>query len=323
MASSQQERMIALINGTPPVDFTRSIDPSAVRGKTAIVTGGASGIGRGIAEELAVNGAKVAILDITEEAGQNVVSGLKDKGHEALFVKTDVASWEAQLEAFKAALKWSSSGLDIVVAAAGVKSTDMRDSIVPASDSSEPPKPHTAVLDINFTGVWWTTNLALFYFNKFHASTPSTSFKPQILLISSLAGYAASPFDADYGAAKHGVRGLWKAIRAPDDSMAQYQANLLAPGWTHTGMTDAYIHKYIERGARVASVADNVRAAMRLLVDQEVSARAVCVAGSPEGVRDGEKRSGVFDVGDDMGTLGSGRVFLEKLGEGVFDHYLG
>ncbi|KAF2166980.1 hypothetical protein M409DRAFT_54738 [Zasmidium cellare ATCC 36951] len=331
MADTTQERMMSLIMGTKPVDFTRSIDPSTVRGKIAVITGGASGIGRGIAEGLASNGAKVAILDISDEQGQHVASELKAKGHEALFVKTDVASWEAQLEAFKAALKWSGSGLDIVVAAAGIRATDMRDSIVPKKgdeeeeeeEEEEPPKPHMKVLDINFTGVWWTTNLALFYFNKFHASrSESSEFGPQILLISSLAGYGPPPFDADYGAAKHGVRGLWKSIRVPDESMAQYQANLLAPGWTHTGMTDSYVHKLKDRGVRVATVADNVRAAMRLIVDQEVSARAVIVAANPEGVEDGQKGSGVFDVLDDFGTLGAGKAILEKLGEGVFDNYV-
>lgn len=318
--ASPQERLTTLVTGTPPVDFTRTVDPSTLRGKTAIVTGGASGIGLGIAEALASHGVKVGILDISVAAGERVSSELRQKGHEVLFVKTDVSSWEQQAAGFKKILQWAGeTGLDIVVAAAGIQATDMRKSIVP-QDDGEPPKPESKVLDVNLTGVWWTTNLALFYFNKLHKA--KTSFHPQLLLMSSLAGYAPPPFDADYAAAKHGVRGLWKSIRTPDASMAQYQANLLAPGWTHTGMTDAYVHKLTGRGVRVATVADNVRVALRCIVDQEVSARAVCCAANREGVQDGERFSGIFDICDDLGSFGAGRVMVEKLGEGVFDGYL-
>lgn len=323
--ASPQERLMALINGTSPVDFARSIDPSTLHGKTTIVTGGASGIGLGIAEALASHGAKVGILDISAEAGERVASVMKEKGHEVLFVKTDVSNWDEQAAGFKKVLQWAGGeGLDVVVAAAGIQATDMRKAIIADVDGDgEPPKPVSKVLDVNFTGVWWTTNLALFYFNKFHrAKTSETSFHSQLLLVSSLAGYAPPPFDADYAAAKHGVRGLWKSIRTPDASMAQYQANLLAPGWTHTGMTDGYLHKLIGRGIKVATVADNVRVALRCIVDQTVSARAVCCAANPEGVEDGQRRSGVFDICDDVGTLGIGKPMLQKLGEGVFDNYM-
>ncbi|HIH02029.1 TPA: glucose 1-dehydrogenase [Thermoplasmata archaeon] len=59
-------------------------------GKVAVVTGGASGIGLATAEAFLEEGAKVAIVDISDESGAEAVSGLRAKGHEPMFVRGDV-----------------------------------------------------------------------------------------------------------------------------------------------------------------------------------------------------------------------------------------
>ena len=62
-----------------------------LKSKTAVVTGGAMGIGFGIAYRLAEAGANVVIADLNEEVGNTAVKELNDKGWKAVFVKTNVA----------------------------------------------------------------------------------------------------------------------------------------------------------------------------------------------------------------------------------------
>ena len=63
-----------------------------VAGKVALVTGGASGIGRAIAELLAEEGASVVVTDVDELNGPDVVAGIKSSGREAVFLHQDVTS---------------------------------------------------------------------------------------------------------------------------------------------------------------------------------------------------------------------------------------
>ena len=90
-----------------------------LQGRVAVVTGGASGIGRATAHRLADEGAKVLVTDIQDEAGQLVVKLLQELGHEAVYVHHDVSSesdWRAVVET---ALE-TYGGLDILFNNAGV-----------------------------------------------------------------------------------------------------------------------------------------------------------------------------------------------------------
>lgn len=85
-----------------------------VQDKVAIVTGGASGVGKADCELLAREGAKVIVADIDEKNGQAVAKGITDKGGTAIFVKHDIASepsWEAVIRLAKETF----GGLDILV----------------------------------------------------------------------------------------------------------------------------------------------------------------------------------------------------------------
>ena len=62
-----------------------------LKGKKAIVTGGASGMGKATAELFAKEGAVVAILDINEEEGKKTIKGIKQNGGEGIFLKTDLS----------------------------------------------------------------------------------------------------------------------------------------------------------------------------------------------------------------------------------------
>ena len=181
------------IAGTAKIDFTRPLDTSVLRGKTAIVFDGAKGLGNGIAAELARNGAYVAICDHDEEAGLKAVTQLNDEGGCARYFKTDTSSWESQSEAFIQILAWSGGRLDVVVTVPGIVTNNLMMSILPKHHMSgpSPAKPPTRVFEIDLIGVYYSVTLALFYFNQIHANEFDANFRPQLVFIASMASVSS------------------------------------------------------------------------------------------------------------------------------------
>src|SRR5690625_4905123 len=87
--------------------------------KTAVITGGGSGIGAAIAKLFAEHGASVAILDRNEQAGGHVIDALRQMGASAHFEHADVAQSDSVREAIDAAAT-NLGGIDILVTAAGI-----------------------------------------------------------------------------------------------------------------------------------------------------------------------------------------------------------
>src|SRR6267378_6647781 len=90
-----------------------------IQGKVALVTGGASGIGEAVAELLAREGASVAVTDIDDLKGPEVVAGIKKAGHEAVFLHQDVTS-EARWVEVVTEVEKRFGRLDILVSNAGI-----------------------------------------------------------------------------------------------------------------------------------------------------------------------------------------------------------
>ena len=146
------------------------------------------------------------IADINENAAKKIQQEFPET---SAAVKCDVTSWSDQLAAFKKALEISpSKRIDIVVANAGIGGNDS----VAMNDISkdEPDEPKLATLDININGVFYTTKLALWYFEKQNAGEHKGDCS--LVLQASLAGYLDLNAP-QYAASKFAVRGLMRALR--------------------------------------------------------------------------------------------------------------
>jgi NAD(P)-dependent dehydrogenase (short-subunit alcohol dehydrogenase family) len=167
-----------------------------VQGKAALVTGGSSGIGAAVAELLAREGASVAVTDIDDLKGPELVAAIKKAGHEAMFLHHDVTSESRWVEVV-AEVEKRFGRLDILVSNAGIgiavpSITDM---------TLEDWRRQTA---INLDGVFLSVKHCLPVMRKTGGGS--------IIMMSSLAGLRGAPGLSGYCATKGGVRLFAKAI---------------------------------------------------------------------------------------------------------------
>jgi NAD(P)-dependent dehydrogenase (short-subunit alcohol dehydrogenase family) len=166
-----------------------------VSGKVALVTGGASGIGRGAAEKLASEGATVVITDIQDHLGEEVVAGIKKAGGKAEYLHHDVTSEDAWVDVI-GQVKAKHGRLDILVNNAGIGLGG-------------------SVLDMTLTD--WRRQTAVNLDGVFLGTKHSIPAMRQggggsIVNISSVAGLKGAPTLAGYCATKGGVRLFTKAV---------------------------------------------------------------------------------------------------------------
>jgi 3-oxoacyl-[acyl-carrier protein] reductase len=189
-----------------------------LKDKVAIVTGAGQGIGRGIAVQLAAEGAKVVVSDITDMA-QNVANEIRQRKQEAFAVKTDVTSLQQAQAMVKAALDHYGR-LDILVNNAG---------IYPEKTLAEmDEKDWDRVITVNLRGVFNCTKAALTSLQKQGGS---------IVNLSSIAGSVIG-FQglSHYSASKAGVLGFTRAT-ALELAPHKIRVNAVAPGAIETPTT--------------------------------------------------------------------------------------
>jgi len=194
-----------------------------LKNKTAIVTGGAMGIGYGIAYRLAEAGANVVVSDINVEVGKKAVRELVDKGFISTFIQNDVANESDVEKTINFAMETYGS-VDILVNNAGIYP------IIPVMQMEDPD--FEKVLDINLKGA--------FFFTKHVAEVMKKQGRGgKIINITSIdALHPSSVGLAVYDASKHG---LWGFTKNTALELAQYniQVNAIAPGGISTPGTGA------------------------------------------------------------------------------------
>lgn len=183
-------------------------------GKTAIVTGGAQGIGLGIASRLAEAGAGVLISDINEEAAQKAAADLSAKGYKARARKTDVSN-EEEVNQMVAAAVAEFGGLDILVNNAGIYPNR------PLSKMTK--EDFDRVIAVNLRSVFLTTEAA-------SKQMIAQGRGGNIINITSVDAIHPSMIGlAHYDASKHGVWGftLNSALELAEHKI---RVNAIAPG---------------------------------------------------------------------------------------------
>jgi 3-hydroxybutyrate dehydrogenase len=213
-----------------------------LEGKSAIVTGAASGIGREIALVYAREGAKVAIADLNLDAANGTAAQIRDAGGQALGIAMDVAN-EDQVNAGVAVVASKWGGVDILVSNAGIQI------VHPIEDFSY--ADWKKMLAIHLDGAFLTTRACVRYMYQGDRGG-------SIIYIGSVHSKEASLLKSAYVTAKHGLVGLTKVV-AKEGAKHNVRANLIAPGFVRTPLVDKQIPEQAkELGISEAEVIKNV-----------------------------------------------------------------
>jgi NAD(P)-dependent dehydrogenase (short-subunit alcohol dehydrogenase family) len=205
-----------------------------VEGKVAVVTGGASGIGRVTAGALAAEGAAVGIADVDEAGGRAVAAAIREAGGDGFFRRTDVGSL-ADLEAVLDEAAGRHGRLDVLVNNAAVA--------IPGSAGEMAEDDWARTLDVNLTGVW----------RGMRAAIPRMLAQGggSIVNLSSVQGHVGFAGWAAYAAAKGGVDALTRQA-AVEYAAGGIRVNAVAPGTIATEMNEKIMRESADGDAVLA-----------------------------------------------------------------------
>lgn len=213
-----------------------------LQGKSAIVTGAASGIGKEIAFLFAREGAKVAIADLVKKAADDTAAEIRKAGGQAMGVAMDVAN-EEQVNAGVAAVAKEFGGVDVLVSNAGIQI------VHPLQEFSF--ADWKKMLAIHLDGAFLTTRACLPHMYK-------SGRGGSVIYMGSVHSKEASKLKAPYVTAKHGLLGLARVV-AKEGAQYGVHANVICPGFVRTPLVDKQIPEQAkELGISEAEVVKNV-----------------------------------------------------------------
>jgi 3-oxoacyl-[acyl-carrier protein] reductase len=196
-------------------------------GKSALVTGGGRGIGRGIVLELAREGADVAInYRRDRDAADQTAEDVRALGRRATVVQADVGDKDAVDRMVAEAVAFLGK-LDVAVANSGVASR-----VAPVAETD--PAEWRRVMTTDLDGAFWTARAVVPHV----VATQGT-----VIFVSSVGADMTSPFGAPYHVAKAGVNALMKVL-AKEIAPSRVRVNCIAPGLVRSDMGDRLLRFY-------------------------------------------------------------------------------
>ncbi|MFK3844217.1 oxidoreductase [Stenotrophomonas sp. Betaine-02u-21] len=226
-----------------------------LKGKTAIVTGGVSGIGLAVAEMLAASGAAISVWDLKQEAVDATAEALRGKGAKALGIALDVTD-ETAVEAAVARTVAELGSVDIAVNNAGIGG--------PAAISGDyPVEGWRKVIDVNLTSVFLCQRAQIQAMRK-------AGRGGSIINMASILGQVGYAGSVAYAAAKHGVVGLTQTA-AWEHAADQIRINAVGPGFISTPLLE-------QMDPKVRATLEGRHALKRLGTPEEVAALVAWLA---------------------------------------------
>jgi 3-oxoacyl-[acyl-carrier protein] reductase len=219
-----------------------------LEGRTALVTGAGSGIGRAIAELFAREGASVVVNDVNRETAEATAKGMGERGHAIRADVSDSASVRGMFAEVEKRFGW----LDILVNNAGIGETGNRRDEVNRKGAAQLQElmmggkiqSHWDItptlgddewhqmIGVHLNGTFFCTREAL------KLMVPKN--RGAIINLSSVAALRGIPIAAHYGAAKAGILGLTRSV-AQEMASRNIRVNAICPGWVETPMTENFM----------------------------------------------------------------------------------
>jgi NAD(P)-dependent dehydrogenase (short-subunit alcohol dehydrogenase family) len=199
-----------------------------LKGRTAVITGGARGIGLAVARSLAADGAKIALLDVLGNVADAAKQIADEYGVESLGHQLDVTDQDATVAAFDAVS--SQLGVpQVLLTAAGIEIND--DSVNVTADEWR------KVIDVNLAGTFFAAQ-------AFGGALLRAGLPGSAILISSMSGVIVNvpQWAASYNASKAAVSHLGKSL-AVEWAPAGIRVNSIAPGYVLSDLTERIIEQ--------------------------------------------------------------------------------
>lgn len=198
----------------------QSVEKFSVKGKKCIVTGGAQGLSRGMAEGLLENGAEVVLIDLQADKLQQVVDAYRAQGYQAYAVSGDLSKKSEIDRMFEEAMNCLGGKLDVMIPAAGIQRR--------YEPWDFPEEEWRLVIDVDLNHVWFMCQKAI-------QVMKDQETMGKIINVASMNAYFGGTTVPAYSAAKGAVAQLTKSI-ASDCADHHICCNALAPGYMDTEM---------------------------------------------------------------------------------------